>query len=62
MTDEKLARYLRWVPLAIAAGYFVFLIATWSQFIRGQQEMRSKFDEELDKWMKEKRATGSDRD
>lgn len=56
MKDEQLAKYLRWVPLAIAAGYFVFLIATWSQFIRSQNELRSRFDEELEKWMAAKKS------
>lgn len=38
-----------WVPLLIAAGYFVFLIMMWQAFVNEQSVRRTKFDEILDR-------------
>lgn len=37
-----------WVPLLIAAGYFVFLITMWQAFVNEQSIRRTKFDDVLD--------------
>lgn len=36
------------VPLLIAAGYFLFLIATWNKFLAFQAGIKAKVDEYLD--------------
>ncbi len=36
------------VPFAMAAAYFVFLIATWNRFLAFQQVLAAKVDEHLD--------------
>jgi hypothetical protein len=36
------------VPLLIAAGYFIFLIGTWSKFLAFQQTLTDKFDQRLE--------------
>lgn len=45
---EKVVKFL---PLAIAAAYFMFLIATWQRFLRTQAEMKAKVDKALDEWL-----------
>jgi hypothetical protein len=37
--EQILKRISPWIPLLIAAGYFVFLIATWQQFITNQKKI-----------------------
>lgn len=56
MSDEKLKAMLKWIPLAIAAGYFLFLIATWQQFLKQQARNKDQFDQALDAWMRERNA------
>lgn len=48
MKWEKVAKFL---PLAIAAAYFTFLIASWARFLRTQAEMKAKVDKALDEWL-----------
>lgn len=60
MDEGKLRKVIMVIPLAIAAGYFIFLIATWSVFLKQQQEQKAKFDERLDRWLAEKTATDND--
>lgn len=56
MDDSKLKAMLKWIPLAIAAGYFLFLIATWQQFLKAQAQNKDYFEQAVDKWMRERNA------
>jgi hypothetical protein len=43
------AKLAPWIMIAIAAGYFVFLIATWISFTNERDERMSYYDVLLDK-------------
>jgi hypothetical protein len=43
------AKLAPWLMLAIAAGYFLFLIGTWLQFTNERDERMSYYDVLLDK-------------
>lgn len=45
------------VPLLIAAGYFIFLIATWQTFVNESAMRKAKIDEILDQ-LKPKESHG----
>lgn len=43
-----------WIPLAIAAGYFLFLTATWYQFIQSRKQVMETFDAAVEEWLRTK--------
>lgn len=45
-----------WVPLLIAAGYFIFLIATWQKFTVNMKAADERFDQMLKKMYPEQKA------
>lgn len=47
----KLEKVVKFLPLAIAAAYFMFLVGTWMRFLRTQAEMKAKIDKALDEWL-----------
>lgn len=54
MSDEKLARIAKWLPLLIAAGYFTFLIATWYEYIQSRKASMESFDRAIEEWLRNK--------
>jgi hypothetical protein len=46
--EQFVKRVGPFVPLLIAAGYFIFLVGTWSRFLAFQQTLTEKFDQRLD--------------
>jgi hypothetical protein len=50
----NLAKPAAWVPLAIAAGYFVFLIAMYTRWTRDQTTQMEKFEAALETWTKQR--------
>lgn len=49
--EEKLRKLLPWIPLLIAAGYFMFLIGTWQRFTASQQRNQELFDRKVEEWL-----------
>ena len=40
----KIEKLTPWIPLMIAAGYFLFLAATWANFIRNSKTIQERLD------------------
>ena len=47
--EKALAKIAPWVPLMIAAGYFLFLVATWQKFTTNLKASDERFDAMLTK-------------
>ena len=47
--ERTLAKIAPWVPLMIAAGYFLFLVMTWQKFVINLKASDQRFDEMLAK-------------
>lgn len=45
----KLEKITPWIPLLIAAGYFLFLIKTWQAFTVNMKAADQRFDDMLKK-------------
>jgi hypothetical protein len=47
--EKALGKIAPWIPLLIAAGYFLFLVATWTRFTTNLKAADERFDEMLKK-------------
>jgi hypothetical protein len=47
--EKALAKVAPWIPLMIAAGYFLFLVATWQRFTTNLKAADERFDQMLAK-------------
>lgn len=45
----KIEKLTPWIPLIIAAGYFLFLVATWQKFTVNLKAADERFDQMLKK-------------
>lgn len=51
MSIETVKKILPWLIIAIPVGYFIFLIATWNNYLKFQAEAKKQVDEKLDEWL-----------
>ena len=51
MDDKMVKRILVGVLVAIPVAYFIFLIATWNNYLKFQAEAKRQVDEKLDEWL-----------
>jgi hypothetical protein len=47
VNEATLKKVSAWLPLAIAAGYFLFLIATWQRFLLNNKAIDDRFNKFL---------------
>lgn len=47
--ESILKRITPWIPFFIAAGYFLFLVATWQRFIVNMDQNNRKLDDLIEK-------------
>jgi hypothetical protein len=58
LNENTLKKVSAWLPLFIAAGYFLFLVATWQQFLTANKAI----DERFNKFLAEvEKGNGSER-
>ena len=56
MEDKVMKRILTGVLIAIPVAYFIFLIASWNNYLKFQAEAKRQVDEKLDEWLARQQA------
>jgi len=56
MDDKMVKRIMVGVLVAIPVAYFIFLIATWNNYLKFQAEAKRQVDEKLDEWLARQQA------
>jgi hypothetical protein len=47
--DIKIEKLAPWIPVVIAAGYFLFLVMSWQAYVTNMRANNAKLDEALNR-------------
>ena len=56
MEDKTIKRLIAGALIAIPVAYFIFLIASWNNYLKFQAEAKRQVDEKLDEWLARQQA------